>query len=297
MPLVAPPPLRPGDSVAVFAGSSPFDRLLVLRGMAALRERYRILFSEGLFSRRGYLAGDDERRANELSRWFRSGEVRAVIAARGGYGLSRVVGRLDWDAFTRDPKWIVGFSDVTVLHVEATRRGARSLHGPNVGSLGRADQRQRRGVVTALEGHGTPSMAGLSLVSPPTNGATLEGPLVGGNLTMLHASATAGRLSIPPGAIVLLEDVTERPYRLDRMVTTLVDGGHFGRASGFLLGTFTECTPGPDGVTAEEAVRARLQPLGLPVFAGAPVGHGAENDPFVVGERVRIDGSSLHRIA
>lgn len=289
----APPPLRPGDTVAIFAGSSPFDRLLALRGMAFLRERYRVVFSQGLFSRRGYLAGDDARRADELSGWFRDGRVRALVAARGGYGLSRIVSRLDWDAFARDPKWIAGFSDVTVLHVEAARRRVRSIHGPNAASVGRADRPQREGLVAALEGHGTATMTGLACVAG--GGRAVEGPLYGGNLTMLHASAAAGRLAVPEGAVVLLEDVTERPYRLDRMLTTLLDGGHLTRAAAFVLGTFTDCAPGPDRITADEVLVDRLSGLGVPVFARAPVGHGRENLPFVVGEPVRVDGSVLRR--
>jgi muramoyltetrapeptide carboxypeptidase len=113
---------------------------------------------------------------------------------------------------------------------------------------------------------------------------------VGGNLTMLHACAAAGRLALPEGSILLLEDVTERPYRLDRMLSTLLAGGHLGALSGVLLGDFTDCAPGADGVTAEDVLRERLGSLGIPVLAGAPVGHGPRNLPLVLGRRCLLDG-------
>lgn len=283
-----PPPLRPGDVVAVFAGSSPFDHALAWRGLGWLASRYRLRFDRSLFDRRGYLAGSDERRLRELSSHLADPAVRALIAVRGGYGLSRFVHRLDWSLLRDHPRWIVGFSDVTALHAEAARLGVASVHGPMVAALGRADARTRERLISALE---TPlasfRLAGLRTILP----GTAEGPLAGGNLTMLHACAAAGRLALPEGCILLLEDVTERPYRLDRMLTTLLVGGHLARVSGVLLGDFTDCGPGPDGVTAEEVLRDRLETLGVPVLAGAPVGHGARNLPVVLGRRLLLDGA------
>jgi muramoyltetrapeptide carboxypeptidase len=282
-----PPPLRPGDVVAIFAGSSPFDPTLAWRGLGWLASRYRLRFDRSLFDRRGYLAGSDERRLNELAAYLAAPEIRALIAVRGGYGLSRIVHRIDGSSLRENPRWIVGFSDVTALHVEAVRLGVASVHGPMVAALGRADYWTRTHLISTLEAPLAPfRLPGLRMLHP----GTAEGPLAGGNLTMLHACATAGRLALPPGCILLLEDVTERPYRLDRMVTTLLVGGHLARVSGVLLGDFTDCGPGPDGVTAEEVLRERLGVLGVPVLAGAPVGHGARNLPVVLGRRLRLDG-------
>src|SRR5579859_5766668 len=131
MPFALPPALCPGDWVAVVAPASPFDADEFWRGMAWIRDRYRVRASHGLFDRTGYLAGDDARRSQELARAMVDPEVKAVVAARGGYGAMRVLDALPWDAFVRAPKWLVGFSDVTALHVEATARGIASIHGPN----------------------------------------------------------------------------------------------------------------------------------------------------------------------
>ena len=285
--VISPPALRPGSVVAAFAGSSPFDATLVWRGLGWLSERYRVVFEHGMFTRDGYLAGNDDRRAAELVRWLEDDRVEAVIAARGGYGLSRIVDRVDWARFAAHPKWIVGFSDVTALHVEAARVGVRSIHGPNVAGVGRADVWTRDRFVASLESPDAPlAWMGLAPLVP----GVAEGPLVGGNLTLLHACAAAGRLLIPEGAVLLLEDVTERPYRIDRMLTTL--SSHLARASAIVLGEWTDCPPGPDRVTVEQVLRERLSGLGVPVVFGAPVGHGRWNAPVVLGRRVQVDAAA-----
>ncbi|MEO7112029.1 MAG: LD-carboxypeptidase, partial [Polyangiaceae bacterium] len=117
--------------------------------------------------------------------------------------------------------------------------------------------------------------------------------IVGGNLSMLHSMAAASALTIPHGAIVAIEDVTERPYRIDRMLTSLIVGGHLARASGIVLGSFTSCDPGADGRTALQVITERTHSLGIPVLAGAPFGHDDTNDAFVLGRHVTIRGGTL----
>jgi muramoyltetrapeptide carboxypeptidase len=118
------------------------------------------------------------------------------------------------------------------------------------------------------------------------------GPIVGGNLALLHAMAAAGRLSVPDGAVLALEDVTEAPYRVDRMLTSLRLGGHLARASAILLGGFDRCAAGPDGRTVDEVLSERTRDLGIPVLAGAPFGHAHPNEAFVLGSRVRVEGDA-----
>jgi muramoyltetrapeptide carboxypeptidase len=284
--VIFPPPLRPGDLVAVVAPSGPFEHVLAWVGLGWLARRYRVRFTRGLFARRGYLAGADDRRRDELAAALADPEVRAVVAARGGYGASRFAHGLDWAAFARAPRWIVGFSDVTALHVEAARAGVASIHGPNLTALGRGDFRTRASFVRALEQPDAPrTYRGLGVIRP----GAAAGPLFGGNLTMLHACAAAGRLAIPEGCVLLLEDVTERPYRVDRMLATLAVGGHLSRAAAIVLGDFTQCDPGPDGVTIDAVLEESLSPLGVPVVRGVPVGHDLRNDPVLLGGPARVD--------
>jgi muramoyltetrapeptide carboxypeptidase len=118
------------------------------------------------------------------------------------------------------------------------------------------------------------------------------GVAVGGNLSLVAAMAAAQRLTIPDGAIVFLEDVTERPYRIDRMLATLAVGGHLARAAAVVLGDFTQCDPGADGVRVGHVLRDGLRSLGVPVVSGLPVGHGVRNDPVVLGGMARVEASA-----
>lgn len=287
--VILPPPLVPDDRIAVVAPSGPFERSAVEEGIAWLKKRYRVSYGPSLFTRDGYLAGTDRRRASELQRAFDS-QARAVVAARGGYGLSRIAHLLDWKKFLARRCWLVGFSDFTVLHVEAWRRGLCSIHGPMVSNLSALDAAARERWLAALEQpREVPAWRGLST----WRRGRAAGPLVGGNLAMLHACAAAGRLRIPAGAIVLLEDVNEHPYRVDRMLTNLMTSGHLARAAGFVVGRFADCVPRADQRTAEEVVRERLRVLGVPIVADAPVGHGGRNDPVIFGRRAEIQAGGV----
>jgi muramoyltetrapeptide carboxypeptidase len=287
--VIFPPPLEPGDTVAVVAPASPFEPVLAWVGMGWLAKRYRVRFDRGLFDRTGYLAGDDARRRSELVRALEDPAIKAIIAARGGYGALRFAHTIDWSGLAERPRWLVGFSDITALHVEASRVGVASIHGPHITSLGRGDARGRDAFIRALERPLAPSVY---RDLPALSSGAAEGPLYGGNLTLLHACAAAGRLSIPEGAVLLLEDVTERPYRIDRMLASLAVGGHLARASAVLLGEFVQCDPGPDRVPVERVLADHLLGLGVPVVAGLPVGHGLRNDPVVLGLSARVEASS-----
>lgn len=286
--MIFPSALRPGDLVAVVAPSSPFEHVLAWVALGWLAERYRVRFTRGMFTRAGYLAGSDARRRDELRGALVDPEVRAILAVRGGYGASRFVHAMDFGVLARAPRWLIGFSDITALHVEAARAGVASIHGPNLTALGRSDARTREAFLQIVEHPRGPRVyRGLGVLQ---EGAA-EGPLFGGNLAMLHACAAAGRLRVPEGAVLLLEDVTERPYRVDRMLANLATAGHLARAGAVLLGDFLQCDPGPDQVTVDEVLQDHLSRLDVPVVRGVPVGHGPRNDPMVLGWRARVEAS------
>jgi len=291
---MVPEPLRAGDAVAVVAPASPFPRAAFLAGLAWVAQRYRVKMREDVFARRGYLAGDDARRLDETRRAMRDPDVRAILVARGGYGATRIAAELPWDDFARAPKWIVGFSDVTALHLHAAARGVQSVHGPNVTGLGASDNvylaRNRGAWLAALE---RPAAARTWGGLRALRAGDARGPLFGGNLALLCAMAAAGRLAVPDGAIVLLEDVTERPYRVDRMLTSLLDGGHLARASAVVFGDFAQCDAGPDGVTVDDVLAERTRALAVPVYAGAPFGHGPRNEAFTVGGTGHLSNGAL----
>jgi muramoyltetrapeptide carboxypeptidase len=288
---VLPPPLLPGELVAVVAPASPFPREEMLRGLAWLRTRYRLRISPRIFEREAYLAGSDARRGAELAAAMRDDEVKAIVAARGGYGAMRLLDALPWAALVRRPRWLVGFSDVTALHAAAWAAGVASVHGPNVTGLGRDTTPATRSAwIECLERPSAPrAWRALSVI----RGGEADGVLVGGNLSLLHAMAAAGRLSIPAGAVLALEDVTEAPYRVDRMLTSLRLGGHLARASAIVFGAFTRCTTGADGRAIDEVLVERAADLGIPVLFGAPFGHEAHNEAFVLGRMAHVAGDAV----
>ncbi len=288
--VLCPRPLRPGDRVRVVAPSGPFDHTLVWRGIGFLSERYRVEVDRGCFVRHGFLAGSDERRRAELNAALADPDLAAIIAARGGYGLSRIALDLDLRALLDHPKWLVGFSDVTVLHVEAARMGVATMHAHNAAGLGRGDAHARSDWIAALEApHTERCFEGLSV----WRAGSAVGPLFGGNLTLLFSCAAAGRLAPPPGAVWVIEDVTETAYRLDRMLTGLITAGAFDRAGAVVVGELTDCGAGIHGVPALDAVRERLLGLGVPVLAGLPVGHGRHNAPLPLGLPARVEADRL----
>jgi muramoyltetrapeptide carboxypeptidase len=292
--------LRPGSTVAVVAPAGGFDREELFRGLAWLRTRYCLRIAADLLTREGYLAGTDARRARELAAAMTDHEVDAIVCARGGYGAMRILENLPWGAFAARPKWIAGFSDITALHVVANAAGIATIHGPNVTGLGRSiGAAERMSLLAALEGLAPAPWTELRMVgqkfsraATPPGAACVSGPIVGGNLALVAATAAAGRLEIPKGSILAPEDVSERPYRVDRMLTSLALGGHLARASAIVFGGFTACDPGPDGVLVEDVLRERTGDLGIPVLFDAPFGHGAPNHAFVLGARATIDMTS-----
>ncbi len=287
--MISPAPLRPHDTVAIIAPSGPFDPVLGWRGLGWLAARYRLRFSRRLFDRCGYLAGTDDARAEELACAIDDPSIRAIVAMRGGYGAMRITPKIDWTRLCQAPKWIVGFSDITALHLEAAKVGVESLHASMVAELGRGDAQAREAWIRALEHpHDPRSFGGLKTWTP----GAARGPLIGGNLTVFASCILAGRANVPHGAILLLEDIGERPYRVDRLLTSLRMGGHLSGCAGVVLGDFTDCFAGPDGTNVEQTLRANLDGLGIPVVAGMPCGHGRPNDPVILGRDVVLNADA-----
>lgn len=287
---LVPKALRPGDRIRVIAPSSPFDRALFFRGVGWLGERYRVELGEHVLSRRGFLAGDDAARLADLNCALAAREPAAIVTARGGYGASRIAHLANWAALREAPKWLVGFSDTTLLHLEVQRLGLCSLHAENAAGLGRADDRARTDWLRALE---TPCEARTLTGTGRLRGGSAEGPLVGGNLTLLFAAQAAGRLALPAGAILAIEDVTEASYRVDRMLSTLFASRALDAIAGIIVGDFTDCSPGPHGVPIESVLEERLATLGVPVLSGLRFGHGRPNTPLPLGLGARIDAHEL----
>jgi muramoyltetrapeptide carboxypeptidase len=282
--------LGPGAILAIVAPSGPLDPVAVGAGLAWLRTRYRLRMDPRIFRREGYFAGTDEERVDVLARAMRDPDVSAILCARGGYGTMRLLDALPWDVLAEQRKPIVGFSDITALHLMANARGVATIHGPNVGGLGRAiSPCDRAAFLDALEGRAPPRWTDLE----PLRAGDAEGPAWGGNLALVYAMSAAGRLVVPKDAIVFFEDIHERPYQIDRMLTALGLAGHFARASAIVFGTFSDCGRGEDGVTVPDVLRTFAASYGRPVVMGAPFGHTGSNRAFVLGRPARLEKNEL----
>ncbi len=289
--LLPPLPLTPGARIAVIAPAGPFDVGAFERGVHRLRTRYEVTFRDDLLARKGYLASDDARRSSELKEALADDDVRAILAARGGYGAGRLLPALDVARVRDARKLLVGFSDVTVLHALWARAGLRSLHASMACGLGAEafDDARFARFCSAAEGVAPAAMHGLRALS--ASRAVRSGPLAGGNLAVLVS--LLGTPYFPPleGAVLFLEDIGERPYRVDRMLTQLRHAGVFDRVAALVLGAFTDAPPGRDGTTVEDAIASCVSDLEMPVLSGVPAGHIDDNYELPLGARVTVDAA------
>jgi muramoyltetrapeptide carboxypeptidase len=313
--------MRPGDVVAVVAPAGPVPPDRLREGLSLLGVRYRLRVDPTVWQRHGYLAAPDAARAEALQRAFDDPDVRGILCARGGYGVTRLLSSLDPAPLVADPKPIVGFSDITALHAWALAAGLGSIHGPVVTQLGSLPGSDIAHLLALLEGpHLEGCLAGRLLLpgSPAVDAPVAAGPLVGGNLSLLAALAGTPWAVPYAGALVLLEEVAEAPYRLDRMITQLRQQralpvacdaaacdapGHpnrtgpsdFDRAAGFGIGDLFGCRadgPAPAG-TGPSSASPSLgpspgQPTALAVLLErlAPIGRSVVGSlPFGHGSR------------
>ncbi len=282
------PALRPGDPVTIVAPASPFDRASFEAGLDIVGRRYEVHYDPGLLARQRYLAGSDARRLGELWRALAGTESRAVFCARGGYGMMRLLTGLEGIPVAAKP--VIGFSDITALHHVLQRQGLVSLHGPVLTQLSRLGPPAHARLFELLESEAP--VAQLDGAETYVGGVA-EGPLIGGNLSVLTRLVGTPFLAPLDGAVLVLEDIGERPYQLDRMWTHLELAGVFRRVRGIVLGEFTGCEEKNADYSSADVLRDLAAATGLPCAAGFPIGHGAQNQPVPLGVRVRLDADAL----
>jgi muramoyltetrapeptide carboxypeptidase len=285
-----PRAIRPGARIALAAPAGPVDPHAIASGRRALEALgFEIVVRDDLLEREGYLAGSDARRAAELMDFVRDPDVDAILCARGGYGCHRIIDALDAAAFRKAAKPLVGYSDVTTLLLwQRKQAGLLGIHGPMLEKPGSLDGEAGSALIRALQGTGPlPRYAGQSLTA-----GWGEGRLVGGSLSVCVASLGTPWEIDTKDAIVVLEDVTELPYRIDRMLQQLRAAGKLDRAVGIALGDFTDCEDEryPEW-TCERLFDEVFAGLGIPVVTGLPFGHGGQNLPWPFGGRAALDGA------
>jgi len=289
--VIRPPRLRPGSVVRIVAPSGPVPREAFAEGAALLGARYQLRHDEAaVFAREGFLAGPDEQRLAALLGALAEPDTDAIIMARGGYGLLRLLPFLDPALIAARPRPIVGFSDGTALLAAAARAGVVAIHGPVVTQLGKLSRDDQQSLFALLESPGSASLLdGLDEVIP----GRARGPLLGGNLELFSRLLGTPYLPDPTGAILFFEDLGERPYRIDRLITHLDLAGLFNVAAAVVLGDFSSCrepeATRADSPTAEEVLFERLGRLPIPVVRAGTFGHGTRNVALPYGSLCELD--------
>lgn len=293
--MVKPRALRLGDRIGIVAPASPFSPAALEAGVAELRSLgFEPVYHDALFARERYLAGTADLRARDLLDAWTDPAIAAVIAARGGYGSVQLLPRLNAEVFRRSPKPFIGYSDNTSLMTWLLQEcGVVTFHGPMVdGRLSRGPAGYDRDTFLRClcrpEPLGEIVAPGLETLAP----GEAAGELVGGTLTQLVGSlGTPYAFDPPAGCVLFLDDVAERPYRLDRMLTQLRLSGLLVRAAAIVFNELPQCDePGGNGPAPRDVVRDVLQDFAGPILFGLPSGHadGATVTlPFGVTARVR----------
>ena len=296
-----PPRLRAGDTVALVSPASTMgsedglDRAEHwIRGMGLVPK-----FGPNAGERYGYLAGTDEQRAADLNAAYAHPEVRAVFAVRGGWGGARILPLIDWQTIRANPKLLIGFSDITALHLAfAKRAGFATIHGGNATSSWR--KQSWESLWRLAFAADTPTLGGAAIETEAgrpgrtIRGGAARGRLLGGNLTILSTLMGTPWLPDFKGAVLFLEDVNESEYRVDRMFQQLKLAGVLDVLAGIVFGQCTSCaTTEPDyaGFTIDQLIDHYVVPLGIPAVTGFNTGHVGNQLSLPSGARVELDAA------
>lgn len=295
---IRPRALQQGDLVRLIRPAGAFD-------MAAMHAGVQLLHAWGLKTQLGsaaavsgyYYAGPRADRAQDLKDALACPNARALWAIRGGAGTAQLLDEVD-DALgqrlAQDPPWFVGFSDITTLHARCQAHRVQSLHGANVVNLSQWSAAAQRQMYALLHGGADAQTRAqhyeADLLLAPQGAQTAHGRIMGGNLSVLASLVGTGALPSLRGALLFVEDIDERPYRLDRCLQQLVAAGALRGIRGILLGQLTRCDDIKAGYTAWHLLRASCERLNVPVFAGLPWGHEASSEAVVLGGMARVRG-------
>ena len=287
---ILPPPLKPGDLLRVIAPSGALREFEAFeRSIEIWRSRgYQLEISPQIDDKWGYLAGTDENRRQQLASAWQDPHCRGILCARGGFGSTRILEDWNWPN-SGLPKWLIGFSDITALLWSLYTAGISGVHGPVLTTFADESDWSIERLFDWVESSSFAPLKGCGW-----GGGVVTGILLPGNLTV--ATHLLGTPILPhlDGVILALEDVTEAPYRIDRMLTQWRLSGALSKVCGIALGGFTRCEAPPtiSSFSVEEVLRDRLGDLGIPIVSDLPFGHDSPNAALPVGVEVTLDGDA-----
>lgn len=301
--LIKPPRLLLGDTIGIIApGSGPFEPSAIEEAKATMESLgFQVQLGRNIRKKKAYLAGSDKERLADLHEMFSNKNIKAIITIRGGYGSGRLVEKIDYELIRKNPKIFVGYSDITALHLAIHKiAGLVTFHGPvALSTFNDYSTKYFLKVLTSPEPVGvieTPSRSPLQKTSGIFSivTGTAGGALIGGNLTMVTATLGTPFEIDTKGKILFLEEVSEEPYDLDRMLTQLRLAGKLEQAAGIILDKCAKCGPQAykpafeNTLSVEEVCFDRLHDLPCPVIFGLSIGHVADKPTLPLGVRATV---------
>ena len=300
-----PNPFEKGDMVGLVSPSAATSERIQFEFAKESLEALglQVKLGENLKNRRGHLAGSDQERANDLNGMFADPEVKAVICIRGGSGAARILDLIDYDVIKKNPKPILGYSDITALHCAIhSQTGLITFHGPNgTGSWNNFNVTQFQQIFfdKALPVFQNEQVKGDDLIVKQNRIQTLtsgkaSGKILGGNLTVLTSLSGTPYYPDFKDAILFVEDIGEDPYKIDRMFSTLKLNGTLSKIKGFIFGQCTDCSPGGGygSLTLDDILDDYILPLNIPSYRGAMIGHVPKQFIVPIGAHIEMDADA-----
>lgn len=293
--MVKPKRLKKGNTIGLIAPASPVSQGKMRLGIKKLEHMgFKVKVGKTGYSNYGYLAGEDKLRAEELNAMFKNKDIDGIICLRGGYGTPRILDLLDYEMIRNNPKVFVGYSDITALHIAFNQlSNLVSFHGPMVASdmSGSFSDFSKKSLLNLIYNEDfNPSIENESKEIRTINPGIAEGPIIGGNLSLIVNSIGSPYEIDTKGKILFIEEIGESTYKIDRMLTQLILSNKLQDAEGIILGDFNNCIPEEEGeFTVEELIDDLIKPFKIPTISNLQVGHCEPVITLPLGVKTRLD--------
>ena len=294
--LIKPEYLKKGDTVAIVAPSGVLKNYngYMLKAKELLKSwELEVIIGENVFNDNGHFAGTDNQRSSDFQLALDDKAIKAIWCARGGYGAMRVIDNLNFEKYKENPKWIIGYSDITAIHNDLHNNKSESIHGIMCKSLEKIDVDNNESISMLKK-----TLFGEELsYTIEGNNYNIEGnsngQLIGGNLTLLHCLLGSESSIDTDGKILFIEDLGEYLYHIDRMLISLKRAGYFDNCKGLIVGDFTDMRKNttPFGRNLKELILDIVKEYDFPVSFGFPAGHGEKNYPMILGREINLEVS------
>ena len=291
--LIKPEYLKKGDTVAIVAPSGVLKNYngYILKAKELLKSwELEVVIGENVYNDNGHFAGTDNQRSADFQLALDDKAIKAIWCARGGYGAMRVIDNLNFEKYKENPKWIIGYSDITAIHNDLHNNKSESIHGIMCKSLEKIDVDNNESISLLKK-----TLFGEKLsYTIEGNNYNIEGnsngQLIGGNLTLLHCLLGSESSIDTDGKILFIEDLGEYLYHIDRMLISLKRAGYFDNCKGLIVGDFTDIRKNttPFGRNLKELILDIVKEYDFPVSFGFPAGHGEKNYPMILGREINL---------